>query len=139
MEDRDRIKSELETLDEESDKLQRQISQYQKSLPAEGISVVPAARRSHEATTALFQAYVADRTRNNWRFYPYSLIVRRLFEGFQNTIMCASPEDFHQSFNEWKARSLSLTQLRQAASQAVLEIGRNTSLISGNRPTTAVR
>jgi MAX-like protein X len=124
------MKEEVDLLQQEKEQLQQKISQYQASLPVDGMPIVPAARRSREASYALFHSYVADRTRKNWRFYPYSLILKRIFDAFQNTVTCDSSEEFIRSLNEWKTSSLTLAQLRQAASQVVMEMGRKTSLIS---------
>ncbi|CAF1590816.1 unnamed protein product [Adineta ricciae] len=126
---RDKMKSEVDLLKQEKEQLQQRISQYQASLPVDGIPIVPA-RRSREASYALFHSYVAERTRKNWRFYPYSLILKRIFDGFQATVTCDSSDEFMRSLNEWKTNSLNLVQLRQAASQAVIDMGRETSLIS---------
>ncbi len=127
---RDKMKKEVDLLQQEKEQLQQKISQYQASLPVDGIPVIPAARRSREASYALFHSYVADRTRKNWRFYPYSLVLKRIFDAFQNTVTCDSSEEFIRSLNEWRTNSLSLAQLRQAASQVVMDMGRTTSLIS---------
>ncbi|CAF0902970.1 unnamed protein product [Adineta steineri] len=127
---RDKMKDEVELLQHEQEQLQYKISQYQTSLPVDGIPTVSTARRSREASNALFRAYIADRTRKNWLFYPYSLILQRMFDTFQNTVTCESSEDFIRSLNEWKNHSLSLGQLRQSATQAVVDIGRTTSLIT---------
>ncbi len=127
---RDKMKEEVDLLQQEKEQLQQKISQYQASLPVDGIPVIPAARRSREASYALFHSYVADRTRKNWRFYPYSLVLKRIFDAFQNTVTCDSSEEFIRSLNEWRTNSLSLAQLRQAASQVVMDMGRTTSLIS---------
>lgn len=127
---RNKMQEDSDLLQQEKEQLQQKIAQYQASLPVDGIPVIPAARRSREASYALFHAYIADRTRKNWRFYPYSLVLRRIFDAFQNTVTCDSPEEFMRSLNEWKTTSLSLVQLRQAASQAVMDMGRTTSLIS---------
>ena len=125
------MREELDSLQREKDELQYKISQYQTSLPADGMPVVSAGQRSREAANALYQAYVADRTRNNWLFYPFSLILRHLFDSFQSTVTCDSADKFLRSINEWKTHSLTLVQLRQAASQAVMNIGQRTSLITG--------
>ncbi len=124
------MKEEVDLLQQEKEQLQQKISQYQASLPVDGMPIVPAARRSREASYALFHSYVADRTRKNWRFYPFSLILKRIFDSFQNTVTCDSSEEFIRSLNEWKTSSLTLAQLRQAASQVVMDMGRKTSLIS---------
>jgi MAX-like protein X len=126
---RDQMKAEVDFLQHETEQLQQKISQYQTSLPIDGIPTIPTTRRSREASNALFHKYVADRTKKNWRFYPYSLILKRLFDTFQNTVTCDSSEEFIRSLNEWKINSLSLVQLRQAASQAVIGMGQTTSLI----------
>jgi MAX-like protein X len=124
------MKEEVDLLQQEKEQLQQKISQYQASLPVDGMPIVPAARRSREASYALFHSYVAERTRKNWHFYPYSLVLKRIFDAFQNTVTCDSSEEFVRSLNEWKTSSLTLAQLRQAASQVVMEMGRKTSLIS---------
>jgi hypothetical protein len=129
---------EVEALKIEKDSLQQRIAHYQASLPVDGIPVVPAARRSREASYALFQAYIADRTRRNWHFYPYSLVLRRIFDAFQSTVTCDSTEEFIRSLHEWKTNALSLVHLRQAASQAVMDMGRTTSLITGQLIETSV-
>ncbi|CAF3570841.1 unnamed protein product [Rotaria sp. Silwood1] len=130
VERRDKMKEEVDLLQHENEQLQQKISQYQTSLPVDGIPIIPATRRSREASNALFHAYVADRTKKNWCFYPYSLILKRIFDTFQNTVTCDSTEEFLRSLNEWKTNSLNLVQLRQAASQAVIDMGRVTSLIT---------
>jgi MAX-like protein X len=123
------MKDEVDSLQHEKEQLQQKISQYQTSLPTDGIPIIPPARRSREASYALFHAYVADRTRKNWRFYPYSLVLKRIFETFQNTVTCDSSDEFMRSINEWKTNSLNLMQLRQVASQAVIDMGGTTSWI----------
>ena len=128
---RDQMKDELDYLEQEKTNLQEQISQYQSRLPMDGSPVVSSARPSREAANALFRSYVSERTKSNWHFYPYSLILKRLFDSFQSTVTCESSEEFHRSLNEWKTNSLGMMQLRQAASQAVMDIGRTTSFISG--------
>jgi hypothetical protein len=125
------MKEEADSLQREKDQLQQKISQYQTSLPTDGIPTIPTNRRSREASNALFHTYVADRTKKNWRFYPYSLILKRAFDSFQNTVTCDSSEEFLRSLNEWKNNSLGLVQLRQAASQTVIDMGRLTSFITG--------
>ncbi|CAF1443117.1 unnamed protein product, partial [Rotaria sordida] len=127
---RNKMKEEVDLLQHENEQLQQKISQYQTSLPVDGIPIIPATRRSREASYALFHAYVADRTKKNWRFYPYSLILKRIFDTFQNMVTCDSTEEFLRSLNEWKTNSLNLVQLRQAASQSVIDMGRITSLIT---------
>jgi hypothetical protein len=127
---RNKMHEDVDILQHEKEQLQQKITQYQTSLPVDGIPIIPAARRSREASYALFHSYIADQTRKNWRFYPYSLVLKRIFEGFQNTVTCDSSDEFMRSLNEWKTNSLGLVQLRQAASQAVMDMGRTTSLIS---------
>ncbi|CAF5123768.1 unnamed protein product, partial [Rotaria magnacalcarata] len=56
---RDDMKAEVDLLKQEEQQLQQKISQYQTSLPVDGIPTMPAASRSREALYALFRAYVA--------------------------------------------------------------------------------
>jgi hypothetical protein len=124
------MEEEVNLLQQEKEQLQQKITQYQTSLPTDGIPVIPTARRSREASHALFRTYVADRTRKNWHFYPYSLILKSIFDTFQSTVTCDSSEEFLRSLNTWKTNSLSLANLRQVGYEVVLEMGRITSLIA---------
>ena len=47
---RDAMREELDSLQREKDELQYKISQYQTSLPADGMPVVSAGQRSRECT-----------------------------------------------------------------------------------------
>ena len=128
------MKHEVDLLQHERDQLEQKISQYQSSLPTDGIPVIPAARRSREVSQGLFRNYVAERTRKNWRFYPYAMILKNAFDSFHSTVTCDSRDEFLRTLNEWKAKALGLPQLRLASAQAVLEFGRTTSFLSGKQP-----
>ncbi|CAF1281901.1 unnamed protein product [Rotaria magnacalcarata] len=127
---RDKMKAEVDSIQHENEQLQQKIAEYQSSLPVDGIPVIQPTRRSREASYALFHQYVAERTKKSWQFYPYSLILKRIFDTFQNTVTCDSADEFMRSLNEWKTNSLNLVQLRQAASQAVIDMGCVTSIIA---------
>ena len=124
------MKDELDLEQYEKERLEHKISEYQASLPRDGIPSMSSERRSHEASYRLFHTYVQERTKQNWHFYPYSLIIKRLFDTFQSTIKCDAADDFIHSLDEWKTNSLNLAQLRHIASQCVLEIGQKTSFIT---------
>ena len=129
VEARDRLQEEFRRTEAENTALQEKINQCQSRLPTDGIPVAPSARRSREASNARFRRYVAERTRKNWRFYPYSLVLKSVFEQYQSLVSCDTSEDFFRSLNEWKNKSLHLTQLRPVALQTVMNIGRTTSFM----------
>ncbi|CAF3423472.1 unnamed protein product [Rotaria sp. Silwood1] len=138
---RDQMKMQVDQLQKEETELKAKISEYQASLPVDGIPTMPTANRSREALYALFHSYVASRTQKQWHYYPYSLVLKRFFDTFQNTVKCESSDEFIRSLNEWKTNSLTLTQLRLAASQAVIDMGQKTSFIStpGKVPEECIR
>ncbi|CAF5125710.1 unnamed protein product, partial [Rotaria magnacalcarata] len=105
---RDKMKAEVDSIQHENEQLQQKIAEYQSSLPVDGIPVIQPTRRSREASYALFHQYVAERTKKSWQFYPYSLILKRIFDTFQNTVTCDSADEFMRSLNEWKTNSLNL-------------------------------
>lgn len=125
------MKADLTRLELERNQLQENVNQYQTRLPNDGLPTMPTVRQSREASNALFRRYVAERTRKNWIFYPYSLILRSLFEQYQNTIKSDSSDEFFRSLHEWKSKALNLVHLRQAALQTVMEMGSKTSLVTG--------
>lgn len=127
---RDHLLSEYRSLESENSKLQEKINQSQSCLPTDGIPPVPSARRSRDVLNARFRRHVAERTRKNWRFYPYSLMLKDAFEQYQSLVTCDTREDFFRSLHDWKNKSLQLTQLRPLAMQTVMTIGQTTSFTS---------
>jgi len=128
--ERDEMKSNLNRLEIERTQLQEKINQFQMRLPTDGLPTVPTARQTREVSNALFRRYVNERTRKNWTFYPYSLFLRSLYDEFQTTIKCDSGDEFLRSLNEWKTKSLNLSQLRQAATTTVMKMGEQTSFLT---------
>ena len=124
------MKADLNRLETERNQLQDKVNQCQSRLPNEGLPSVPTARQSREASNALFRRYVAERTRKNWLFYPYSLLLRSVFEQFQNTIKCDSVDEFFRSVKDWQTKALNLVHLRQAALKTVMDISANTSFVT---------
>ena len=124
---RNHLQSEYQRLESENSKLQEKINQYQSCLPTDGIPPVPSARRSRDALNARFHRHVAERTRKNWRYYPYSLMLKDAFEQYQSSVTCDTRDDFFRSLHEWKSKSLQLTQLRPLAMRTVMTMGQTTS------------
>jgi MAX-like protein X len=95
----------------EIEQLSEQISECQNQLPANGVSVIGNLNKM-EKFEQKFNAYVKERTIDNWKFYLFSLILKPLFDNFINTINTSSKEDMDRTFYEWQHKYCNLPQLR---------------------------
>jgi MAX-like protein X len=97
-------KSEIELLSD-------QISDLQNELPENGVSMLGNVNKT-EQFRQKYNAYVQERTVENWKFYVFSMIMKPLFENYVDNVNTTSKEDLDRSVMEWQSRFCNLTQLR---------------------------
>jgi hypothetical protein len=95
----------------EIEQLSEKISECQNQLPANGVNVTGNLNKT-EKFEQKFNAYVKEKTVENWKFYLFSLILRPLFNNFVTTLNTSSKEDMERTFYEWQQKYCNLTQLR---------------------------
>ena len=103
--------ADLDVYNREIEELSDKISEYQNQLPANGVSVLGNLNKT-EQFEQKFNAYVKEKTVENWKFYLFSLILKPLFDNFVTTINTASKEDMERTFYDWQQKYCNLTQLR---------------------------
>ena len=84
-----------------------------------------------------FNAYVKEKTIENWKFYLFSLILKPLFNNFVSTLNTSSKDDMERTFYEWQQKYCNLTQLRPSkfftnTGRPVFSIGKRSFLMQIN-------
>ncbi|PFX19354.1 Carbohydrate-responsive element-binding protein [Stylophora pistillata] len=129
-----KLQRERQTMQEEAELLRKQIqdlnasiSMCQQQLPATG---VPVARQRVDQMWSMFNQYVKTRTQDNFKFWIFSVLMRHLFEEYNNTVSTASVEDFCRTVIAWLEQHCSLPALRPAALSSLRDLSKATSILS---------
>nr|XP_033776524.1 MLX-interacting protein-like isoform X2 [Geotrypetes seraphini] len=93
----------------EMEELNAAISNYQQQLPATGAPVVV---HHSDHITHLYDNYVRSRTLQNWKFWLFSIIIKPLFETYQETVSTSSLDEFCHSVLTWLDQHCTLPVLR---------------------------
>ncbi|KAL9981009.1 hypothetical protein ACROYT_G009661 [Oculina patagonica] len=129
-----KLQRERHTMQEEAEMLRKQIQELntsinmcQQQLPATG---VPVARQRVDQMWSMFNQYVKTRTQDNFKFWIFSVLMRQLFEEYNNMVSTASVEDFCRTVLAWLEQHCSLPALRPAALSSLRDLSKATSILS---------
>ncbi|XP_059920517.1 MLX-interacting protein isoform X2 [Gadus macrocephalus] len=124
--DRQQLQEEARRLREEVEELNGSISRCQEQLPGTGVSMA----RSRFNHVHEFEAYVKSRTLQNWKFWIFSIIIKPLFESFNNTVSTACEAELCQTTLEWLDHHCSLPVLRAMVCSTLRQLGTKTSILT---------
>uniref|UniRef100_A0A8C4ZCZ9 BHLH domain-containing protein n=1 Tax=Gadus morhua TaxID=8049 RepID=A0A8C4ZCZ9_GADMO len=124
--DRQQLQEEARRLREEVEELNGSISRCQEQLPGTGVSMT----RSRFNHVHEFEAYVKSRTLQNWKFWIFSIIIKPLFESFNNTVSTACEAELCQTTLEWLDHHCSLPVLRAMVCSTLRQLGTKTSILT---------
>ncbi|CAL8344530.1 unnamed protein product [Lota lota] len=124
--DRQQMQDEARRLREEVEELNGSISRCQEQLPGTGVSMT----RSQFNHLHEFEAYVKSRTLQNWKFWIFSIIIKPLFESFNNTVSTACEAELYQTTLEWLDHHCSLPVLRAMVCTTLRQLGTRTSILT---------
>ena len=62
---------------------------------------LPLAKPSNNKVMAKFSDYVAEQTRQNYKFYVFSRIMKRLFETYTTVVSTSDQRQLRSSTNQW--------------------------------------
>ena len=71
----------------------------------------------------MLQAYIKDRTNQNWKFYVFSQIATPLFDTFNGIVSTASVEELYRTTQLWLDQHCSLPALRPGKCFIDIEYG----------------
>ncbi|CAL7947675.1 unnamed protein product [Xylocopa violacea] len=109
--ERNQLKEEMDTLRHQIECLNMSISNCQSMLPATG---APISRHRTSKMKEMFDEYVRTRTRENWKFWIFSILLEPLMVSFNSSVSTASIEDLYRSTTLWVEKHCSLVDLRPA-------------------------
>ncbi|XP_071944919.1 MLX-interacting protein-like [Antedon mediterranea] len=118
---------EIELLRQEIAALNISINESQAQLPASG---VPVTRQRFDQMQNMFDDYVRERTKQNWKFWIFSIIIRPLFESFNTVVSTSSKEELLRTVLSWLDQHCSLLALRPTVLSSLTLLGRTTSILS---------
>ncbi|XP_054826395.1 MLX-interacting protein-like isoform X2 [Eublepharis macularius] len=117
----------VERLRSEIEELSTAIDEFQQQLPPSGVPVLPP---QSDQASQLYEAYVRQRTSQDWRFWLFSVVIKPLFESYIRTVSTGSIKEFCQSVLSWLEQHCTLPILRPAISGSLLQLSKITSILT---------
>ncbi|NWV73804.1 MLXIP protein, partial [Dasyornis broadbenti] len=132
--ERTQMQEETRRLREEIEELNATIISCQQQLPATGVSVMRQ-RFDHMLNKSLigaqkFDEYVRNRTLQNWKFWIFSIIIKPLFESFNEMVSTTSFKDMNETALAWLDQHCSLPVLRPMVLNTLRHLSTTTSILS---------
>ncbi|XP_019956597.1 MLX-interacting protein isoform X2 [Paralichthys olivaceus] len=125
--ERQQLQEEVRRLREEIEELDTSISLCQEQLPATG---VPVKRHQLSHMQEKFNEYVKSRTLQNWKFWIFSIIIKPLFESFNEMVSTTSRAELYQTTLQWLDRHCLLPALRPMVLNTLRHLSKTTSILS---------
>ncbi|XP_026198983.1 MLX-interacting protein isoform X2 [Anabas testudineus] len=125
--ERQQLQEEVKRLREEIEELNTSINLCQEQLPATG---VPIRRHRFDHMQEKFNEYVKNRTLQNWKFWIFSIIIKPLFESFNEMVSTTSRAELCQTTLQWLDRHCSLPALRPMVLSTLRQLSTTTSILS---------
>ncbi|XP_044018471.1 GATA zinc finger domain-containing protein 14-like isoform X2 [Aphidius gifuensis] len=125
--ERNQIKEEMDNLKQQIDNLNLSITNCQSLLPATG---APVLRQRTNKMKEMFDDYVKKRTRENWKFWIFSILLEPLMISFNASVSTASVEDLCRSTILWVEQHCSLVDLRPAVLNSLRYLCTATEILS---------
>ncbi|XP_011689721.1 PREDICTED: MLX-interacting protein isoform X2 [Wasmannia auropunctata] len=125
--ERHQLKDEMDSLRQQIECLNTSISNCQSMLPATG---APVSRHRTSKMKEMFDEYVRTRTRENWKFWIFSILIEPLMLSFNTSVSTASIEDLYRSTLLWVEQHCSLVDLRPAVLNSLRSLCTATDILS---------
>lgn len=125
--ERNQLKEEMDNLRSQIERLNMSISNCQSMLPATG---APVSRHRTSKMKEMFDEYVRTRTRENWKFWIFSILLEPLMTSFTTSVSTASIDDLYRSTIVWVEQHCSLVDLRPAVLNSLRYLCTATEILS---------
>ncbi|XP_053328570.1 MLX-interacting protein isoform X2 [Spea bombifrons] len=124
--ERSHVLEETRRLREEVEKLNVAINSCQQQLPATGVPITP---QRFDHMRDLFEKYVKSQTLQNWKFWIFSIIIKPLFESFNDMVSTNSIEEMYSTTHDWLSLHCSLPTLRPMVLRTLRQLSTTTSIL----------
>ena len=118
---------EIHTLHSELDLLKGCISGLQQQLPVTG---VPITQTRTENSVIKFNSYIKERTRANWKFYLFGIVIKPWFTAYDQAVVAAGHHNFQSLVLNWAEQECSLPKLRSRIVSSLQVMSSNTSVLT---------
>ncbi|XP_070205181.1 MLX-interacting protein-like isoform X2 [Littorina saxatilis] len=125
--ERAQMQREAAILKQEIESLNNSISVVQSQLPETG---VPVTRQRVDQMKEMFEEYVRSRTLQNWKFWIFSIIIRPLFDSYNNMVSTTNVEELCRTTIAWLDQHCSLVSLRPTVLNALRHLSMTTSILT---------
>ncbi|XP_051923055.1 MLX-interacting protein isoform X2 [Hippocampus zosterae] len=125
--EREQMQEDIRNLQEEITNLKASINLCHDQMPATGAQVT---QRRFDHMQDRFTEYVKLRSRQDWKFWIFSVIIKPLFESFNKMVSTASGTELCKTTLEWLERHCSLVALRPMVSSSLCQLSTSTSILS---------
>ncbi|GFO09944.1 carbohydrate-responsive element-binding protein-like [Plakobranchus ocellatus] len=121
------MQKEAAILKREIESLNSTISAVQAQLPETG---VPMTRQRKDQMREMLDDYVRRRTKENWKFWIFSVIMNSLYDSYCSAVSTASMEELCKTSLTWLDQSCSLVTLRPNVLTALTKLCHSTSVLT---------
>jgi len=125
--ERSTAETKLLNLQEQIEKTTQTISSYQQLLPTSGAA---ATSKESEIVKQGFFAYCKDMIRKDQRFWVFSILLRPLFDSYNNFVSTSTVDEFLNSVSRWLDQYCTLPLLRPAVLNALTQLSTRTALLT---------
>ncbi len=87
---------------------------------------------TYDELEQLFDDHVVRCSHQNWKYWPFSLLMHPLLRSFQSSVDASSYDELQRTCFNWLDQHMSLAQLRPASIKSLTELSRRTELVERN-------
>jgi len=128
-EENDAIQAEVEALRRSVEILRQDIRCSQTQLPSGGSATVPDSGQPSELQN-MFCQHVDSCTRQNWKYWVFSRIMKPVLESYDRTVSSSSPDDLARTSSSWLDQHVTLVQLRPLVTDALKDLSVDTAILT---------
>ncbi|CAG0891786.1 unnamed protein product, partial [Cyprideis torosa] len=126
-EERKTVEEEMENLKREIKELTADINECQAHLPDTG---APVSSTRNSRINDLFEKYVREQTRRDWKFWVFAQLMSPMVESFGRSVSTTSLDDLCRSTLSWSEQHCALVDLRKSVTSSLCHLGVSTSILS---------
>ncbi len=125
------LKEELESHRRKIDALNDSLRELHKSLSTSGGGGCRGGftTDTFQELEQMFDGHVFCCTNQNWKYWPFSLMMHPLLRSFQATVDSSSYDELARTFGNWLDQHLVLTKLRPSTVGSLTELSRRSDLV----------
>ncbi|CAG2114646.1 unnamed protein product [Medioppia subpectinata] len=125
--DRHQQQEEYDLLIQQVDSLNQTIGVIQSQMPATG---VPVSSQRSTQTQELYENYIRERTLQNWKFWIFNIIMKSLWESYNQTVTTSNMDEMSKTIHRWIEHNCCLIQLRKDVLNSLRFLSTSTNILT---------